>query len=160
MADWTLSDPVIVDWPTTKAFGLSVDYQQGAIKGIPEQWERYVSLKEPLGLHSDVQFGVCAMISDEEHGMSKTFRYTCAMPGEAEELPEGFTRIVLRGGRFAKFTYRGPIALFSQAVEHLWTEVLPKGSLELRDSIEFEYYDKRFKGAEADSEVDYYVPVM
>lgn len=101
----------------------------------------------------EVSYGVC----DPEVSEDGKFHYTaCVEVSSFEDIPEGMVTKVVPEGRYAVFTYNGPIEKIGEFYKKIYKDWLPNSEYEVEIRPDFEYYDKRFcqKG-----ELDIYVPI-
>ncbi len=122
---------------------------------IPRLWDAFVPrIGDVAGRIGEASYGVCEMLPGPG-GAPTTgpgpFLYTaCVETASAEAicadapLPAGMVRLTVPGGKFAVFTYRGPISAFSTFVEDLWRRVLPAAGLTPRAAPDFEEYGADF----------------
>jgi AraC family transcriptional regulator len=123
---------------------------------IPRLWDAFVSRMGGVpGRVGEASYGVCEMLPGPD-GVPTTgpgpFLYTAcvetvcseASSASAAAVPDGMVRLTVPGGKFAVFTYRGPISAFSAFVEDLWRRVLPAAGLTPRAAPDFEEYGAYF----------------
>lgn len=72
---------------------------------------------------------------------------------------DGMGTIEVPAGRYALFSYDGPITGFPQFVDAVWREYFPSTGLTKRKAPDFERYDERFSAESGGGVVDYYIPV-
>ncbi len=98
-----------------------------------------------------------------ERGGRTTFDYLISMRiDDYREVPHGFIKEIIPGGRYAIYTYRGE--LDSQRVREFYDNIyfrwLREDGLTPSRNECFEYYDSRFKEGTEESEYDVWVPVI
>ena len=77
-----------------------------------------------------------------------------------DDIPEGMTHKRVPAHKYAKFVHKGPISNIMETYNYIYNEWLPKSGHEYdSEACEVDWYDKRFKMEEADSEFDIYIPI-
>lgn len=146
--------PKIVHKDEFKVVGIPY-YGDNSNGEIPQIWgvffKRINEIKNIVD--PEISYGVC----DPEVSEDGKFHYTvCVEVSSFEDVPEGMVTKTIPGGRYAVFTYNGPIEKISEFYRSIYKEWMPNLEYEVEFRPDFEYYDKRFceKG-----ELDIYVPI-
>jgi AraC family transcriptional regulator len=137
--------------------GIQRRFTPGPDMDVPALWCEFVPRMETIaGRVGGLSFGVCEMIPaagpPASGGATATpapcpgpFLYTACVETTADApLPAGVVRITVPGGKFAVFTYRGPIAAFGAFVQNLWSRALPASGLTPTGTPDFEEYGADF----------------
>lgn len=128
---------------------------------IPGLWQAFDANKSniPHIANSNACFGF------EEYGtdfmQTMQFEYMPAMAvSKKDTLPENFIYKEIPGGLHAVFTHRGSIATIKDTFTEIYNTWLHQnGKYTINGNYDFEFYDHRFKGMAADSELEIWVPI-
>ncbi len=163
--------PEILDVPAFSVVGLSARFiaamspDANNLAVIPPLWGRFMERRvELVGTGAvrevNVSFGVCRCLPPEQRTRDDELVYLAGAGVRGDViLPEGMERWEIPGGRYARFTHRGPVESFSETLNAIYGGWFPRSDYEPVMEIEYELYDERFKLGAEDSEVDYYVAV-
>jgi predicted transcriptional regulator YdeE len=123
---------------------------------IPGMWQRFLSRRHEIEgkLQPAVTYGICLP------GENEDFVYIASYETSGNSVPEGMTRVVVPAQRYAVFTHKGIADKLGDTYELIYSRWLPSQGLELVKGIDFERYDERFLGPEAErSELEIYIPI-
>jgi AraC family transcriptional regulator len=76
-----------------------------------------------------------------------------------DSVPEGMETLVLPGGLYAVFQYKGSSSAGAQVFGYIFGEWLPKSDYVLDDRPHFELLGEKYRNDDADSEEEIWVPV-
>ncbi|MBC7713652.1 MAG: GyrI-like domain-containing protein [Rhizobacter sp.] len=128
---------------------------------IPALWQSFMPrLHEVKNAKSSVNLGVCYEVLPAEVSRPDECMYMAATEVTTfDNVPEGMKTFTIPAGEYAIFTHKGPLDTFEHTMNYIYGSWLPKSGKKLRHAPDIEWYDKRFKLNEADSEIDVYIPV-
>ena len=75
------------------------------------------------------------------------------------EIPEGMSKVVVPGGLYAVFHYKGLPAAGAPAFQYIFNDWLPKSGYQLDLRPHFELLGEKYNNASVDSEEDIYLPI-
>lgn len=144
----------IINISEFKAVGIT--YFGNNSKGeIPALWEVFNKSCKSIKHKSKSQlyYGICDDAPDSEG----RFHYTAAAEVENfENIPEGMDAKVVPQGKYAVYTYTGPIKNIGQFYDDIFTKWMPASGYEMDYRTQFELYDQRFMD---NGEFDVYMPI-
>lgn len=121
--------------------GLVSRFHCEATADIPQQWQRFQSLRSTLASHSgDAAFGACFNYDEEGN-----FDYMTGVevpPGAS--LPSGVVRTTLPEQDYAVFAHDGHIADMPSVMAAIWSKGLTEHGLEPSDGPTLEKYGPDF----------------
>ncbi|MBK6759423.1 MAG: AraC family transcriptional regulator [Ignavibacteria bacterium] len=149
-----------VDLPAFTLRGIARTFNTETRHQIPQLWDESVPRLFTLPGHDpQALYGACIdMIEGDGPDCGFVYMVGIAVDPSAPSL-DGITTVPVPAGRYAIFTYDGPIAGFPQFIDAVWREHLPATGLIKRNAPDFERYDERFSAKSGDGVVDYYIPV-
>lgn len=158
--------PRIVELPDILVAGLRGQTTL-ADNTIPQLWNSFMSVAHrlPDRIPDGRGFGICEACQGDNtlYSMCDEILFSEVAGTEVsslEHLEEPFVGKVLRGGRYAVFTYTGLIADLSQAFEYIWGTWFLNTQETLDEREDFELYDERFLGRHnPQSQIDLYIPI-
>lgn len=77
-----------------------------------------------------------------------------------EEIPENMHTLVIETGLYAVFTYKGLAKDFSNLMQYVFTEWLPKSAYRLDNRPHFNVLGNKYIKNSPDSEEDVYIPIQ
>ncbi|MBU2940652.1 GyrI-like domain-containing protein [Lacinutrix sp. C3R15] len=77
-----------------------------------------------------------------------------------ENIPEGMQSISLKSGLYAVFTYKGLAKDFSNLMQYVFTEWLPKSEYTLDNRPHFNILGNKYIQDSPESEEDVYIPIQ
>lgn len=133
---------------------------------IPQLWERFMPREKEIkhvaipDVALEVSYDM-EKISKEGEKEDWLFFDLVGLPvSNTEDIPEGMTFKRVPAHKYAKFVHKGPISKIMETYNYIYNEWLPKSGHEYdMEACEVEWYDKRFKMEDADSEFDIYIPI-
>lgn len=94
------------------------------------------------------------------HDPSAEFvKWACVKTDEGHEIPEGMQQIVVSGGLYAVFPYKGLPSAAASIFRAIFTEWLPKSEYQLDLRPHFELLGEKYDNNSPDSEEDIYLPI-
>lgn len=91
---------------------------------------------------------------------NKTFKKWATLEVEnLEEIPESMSTLVLENGLYAVFTYKGLAKDFSNLMQYVFTEWLPKSEYALDHRAHFNVLGDKYIKDSPDSEEEVYIPI-
>jgi AraC family transcriptional regulator len=124
---------------------------------IPQLWGEYWS-DPSRPMQFEVAVGLC--FCEDEDCAEDTFQYMAGVVvKDGRPVPQGMIERIVPAARYAVFTHKGPLSLYGETVQKLYSEWLPNSGLELAPGDHIEWYDCRFKDEDPESEIDIYMPV-
>ena len=159
--------PAIVTLPDIMTAGLR---GQTTLKDnvIPALWSRFLTEihRIPHRLPGNRCFGICEACQEGNtlYTMNRDVLFSeiaAAQVDSFKDLPKPFVPKILKGGRYAVFTYTGELSGLMDLYSYIWgTWFLDtKETLDARD--DFELYDDRFLGMDnPDSQIEIYIPIL
>lgn len=144
----------IVNIKGFKAVGLTYfgDNNKGE---IPALWEvfnkRYTEIKNKnVSMYC---YGIC----DDDLDSEGRFHYTaCAEVDSFEGVPAGMEAKEVPAGKYAVYTYSGPLNDLGDFYNSIFTRFMPEDGCEIDMRPQFELYDERYM---QNGEFDIYMPV-
>mgnify|MGYP005650611267 CR=1 FL=1 len=127
-------------------------------KRIQELWDTFMSRFTEVTntANQEVAFGICCY---PDAGV-KTFDYIAGvLVTDDKNIPEGMVYYEIPERKYAVFTHKGSVANLPDTYKNIYDKWLTENGLEEALYEEIEWYDKRFKFGEPDSEMDIFVPV-
>lgn len=157
VTDRILAAPKIEDMPARNFAGPVVRYDMTTRAKIPAQWEAYNrdGIRVPAIGPRDY-YALVANFNEQ----AGSFDYLCGQEVAADTpLPEGFKRLSVPAGKWARFSTRGHIS----TMQAVWTEVMNtwmgQPGLEARRGTSIEYYPPEFNGMTGQGGYELWVPV-
>jgi AraC family transcriptional regulator len=80
--------------------------------------------------------------------------------GNFEAIPENMNTLVLESGLYAVFTYKGLAKDFSNLMQYVFTEWLPKSEYALANRPHFNVLGDKYIKDSPDSEEEVYIPIQ
>jgi AraC family transcriptional regulator len=74
-------------------------------------------------------------------------------------IPNGFSSLVLKSGLYAVFLHKGPASSFSNTIQFIFGDWLPKSTFELDERPHFEILGEKYKNDCPDSEEEVWIPI-
>jgi AraC family transcriptional regulator len=161
-------EPKFVTLPEMKVAGLSTRFIQILSPDannqpvVPTLWREFLKrLSELRGRRNlSVTLGICIPIPEAERKHPDEWRYLAGSEVEkGSPLPSGMELVTIPSGRYAVFTHRGRLESLPHTYNYIHGAWFPRCRATLRDALDFELYDERFKPESDDSELDIYIPV-
>lgn len=158
--------PRIVELPDILVAGIRGETTL-ADNVIPQLWFSFTSMvhRIPDRKPGGRGFGICeaCLEGNNLYSMCDEVLFSEVAGTEVssfEHLEEPFVGKVLKGGRYAVFTYTGLTANILQAFEYIWGTWFLSTQETLDEREDFELYDERFLGYHnPDSQIDLYIPI-
>jgi AraC family transcriptional regulator len=123
---------------------------------IPAQWQRFAPRVGRIpGQIGAVSYGVCW-----NYVPAKGFDYLSGVEvASTEELPAGFSHVLLPAQRYAVFEHNGHVSEIPATVEAIWREWLPGSGYEAMNAPSFERYTEAFDGETGMGGVEIWLPI-
>jgi AraC family transcriptional regulator len=151
-----LDEPTFETRPDREVAGPSRRYDMRTRAAIPAQWAAYnddgTRVERPVG---DAYYGVC-----HDFDGNDGFGYLCGqevVPGAA--LPDGFARVALPAGRWARFRCGGHISTMGDAWSEVWGTWMERLGCTPRPGTVVEVYPPAFDPVTGDGGYELWVPV-
>ena len=147
----------VTNKPIFKVVGLKINVDPFD-KRIQELWDTFMRRYSEItnSANSEVAVGICCY---PPTGI-KTFDYIAGvLVSDDNNTPEGMVYYELPARKYAVFTHKGSLENLAETFTNIYDKWLTENGLEEAPYDEVEWYDKRFKFGEPDSEMDIYVPV-
>lgn len=78
-----------------------------------------------------------------------------------ENIPEGFEKLEIPGGKYAVFLHKGNTEMFSKTAQYIYTEWLPNSGFQLDNKPHFEVLGDNYLGHEnPESEEEIWIPIV
>ena len=78
-----------------------------------------------------------------------------------ENIPEGFKKLEITGGKYAVFLHKGNTEMFAKTAQYIYTEWLPNSGFQLDNKPHFEVLGDNYLGHEnPESEEEIWIPVI
>jgi AraC family transcriptional regulator len=90
---------------------------------------------------------------------TKHEKWAAAEVSGFESLPEGMEKLVLDGGLYAVFIYRGIASNFAGTFHHIFNVWLPSSAYEPDQRPHFEIMGEKYSPTDPDSEEEIWIPV-
>jgi AraC family transcriptional regulator len=153
-----LDAPIFETRPERLIAGLSRRYDMQTRAGIPAQWAAYneAALRAPSPAPEDyygVAYGFTPATGD--------FDYLCGQeiaPGTA--LPEGFAKVALPAGRWARFLTKGHITTMQAAWGEVYNHWASQPNCGPRSGPGVEFYSPEFDGRTGNGGYELWIPVL
>tara|TARA_B100002049_G_scaffold21569_1_gene14480 strand:- start:75 stop:557 length:483 start_codon:yes stop_codon:yes gene_type:complete len=126
-------------------------------------WQTFMPKKHLVSAKSDELFSV-EVYPDlnffKTFDPTKTFEKWAAVEvNSAENLAEDFEVLKISEGLFAKFTYQGKASEAATFYNKIFGEWLPNSEYRLSNRPHFAVMDEKYKGEEAISEEEIFIPI-
>ena len=155
-----LVEPMIVELDSMTVVGIQTLFSMKC-NLIPVLWERFSPRMQEIKnvVRKDVALEVSYDMQSEAE--EETFFVLAGLiVSSVGEIPEGMTYMHVPAHEYAMFTHYGPISRIYDTYDRIYNELLPRSAYEVDEAAcTIEWYDKRFKMENPDSEYDIYVPV-
>lgn len=89
----------------------------------------------------------------------KFLKWACVDVVNFDSVPEEMNRLVLEGGLFAVFNYKGTAQNASAFFQHIYGEWIPNSEYELDDRPHFEVLGDKYKNNDPNSEEEVWIPI-
>lgn len=152
--------PTIVNLEAITLRGIARTFNAKTRHLIPQLWDDAVPRLFALPGHDPTAlYGACIdMIEGDGPNSGFVYMVGIAVDPSAPST-DGITSVAVPAGRYAKYTYDGPISAFPQFIDAVWRELFPAMGLIKRNAPDFERYDERFNSESSAGIVDYYIPI-
>ena len=77
-----------------------------------------------------------------------------------DSIPQGMERLILPGGTYAVFEYKGKASEIDKTYQYIFGIWLPNSNYELDDRPHFALMGEKYKGEDSSSEEELWVPVV
>ena len=153
--------PTIVELEAFTLRGIARTFNAKTRHQISQLWNESVPRLFALPGHIPrALYGACIdMIEGDGPDCGFVYMVAIAVDPSAPSI-DGITTVSVPAGRYAMFTYDGPIVGFPQFIDTVWREHFPSTGLIKRDAPDFERYDERFSAETGGGVVDYYIPIV
>lgn len=133
---------------------------------LQESWVIFCSRIEEMGKSylDTSRYGICEVALDfykEQFDENSKSSYFIGVEASSfDEIPEGMTTKILKGGKYAVFTHRGKVDTLRMTYDYIWGTWLICSGIELDQRDDFELYNERFLGIDKeDSVIEIYIPI-
>jgi AraC family transcriptional regulator len=154
--------PRIIDLETKNLVGLSQEMSLVNNKTF-ELWKKFRERsKEVSNRSSDDFISLQVYPSDYFKAFSpenKFVKWACVEVEDFNSVPEGMNRLVLKGGVYAVFNYKGTVQKAQAFFQYIYGEWIPKSAFTLDDRPHFEVLGAKYKNNDPDSEEEVWIPI-
>lgn len=91
--------------------------------------------------------------------ITKYVKWACVEVEDFNSVPEGMNGLVLDGGLFAVFNYKGTAQNLQAFFQYIYGEWIVKSDYNLDDRQHFEVLGSRYKNNDPDSEEEVWIPI-
>ncbi len=153
--------PDIIELEARRLCGMAKTFNAKNRHLIPELWSDFTDqLSSMPGVTGNATYGACIDMV-EGTGPNSGFVYMAAIEVDTKDAPpEGMVAVDVPAGRYARFSFKGPIKNFPQWIDVVWREYFPASGLKHRDAPDFERYDDRWDPESGNGVVEYYIPIV
>jgi len=153
--------PLIKSIPEKQLVGISVSMSFAENK-TAELWQHFIPRIKEINQRSS-ENKVSMQLYDTDHFLqfnpTKKFTKWAAVEVEqVEKLPEGMESILMPGGLYAIFHYKGS-SNDPNIFQYIFSQWLPSSGYQLDDRPHFEILGERYKNNDPNSEEDIYIPI-
>ena len=127
---------------------------------IRELWTEFIARMDELQETAvpECSLGICSTIEGEED--ENCFEYMAARVVKDDSvIPSGMIFRRLPEQEVAVFTHQGSLDTLGETYDYIYHEWLPASGYEIAEADEIEWYDRRFKYEQKDSEMDVHIPI-
>lgn len=156
--------PDITSIPAKKLVGMQTKMSLSDNK-TTELWQRFMSRhREIKNALADVKYSV--QVYDPEMDYDNFTPHTVfdkwatVEVSDYLDIPAGMEMLLLPGGMYAVFLYRGTPAAFHHMVQYIFGVWLPDSAYQLDGRPHFEVLDDRYRHDDPNSEEEVWVPVI
>ncbi len=155
--------PEIIEFAGASIIGIPRNFTFSDSLGIAALWGEYEKRVENAVSKKPTRF--YGAVYDIDHENGKMVYMAAIGVGDYNYVPEGFERLELVAGTYAKFTHHSSgIENLAEEIKQTYTYIfgkwLPSSKYRHTPLPEFESYDDSFDMDNATGEVDIYIPVV
>ena len=152
--------PKIKEYPLLKVIGLSTHIKLNEQHKIPMLWKLFMPRKHELKHLVSNELIAMQIFSLSQNGKPKEeFEiWACAEVNDFTDIPLDMKSFTIPSGKYAVFVHKGMDA--SKTYQQIMTEWLPTSGYEIDDRPHFQVMGETYKNGSADSEEDFYVPII
>lgn len=156
--------PKIVTISAKKLIGYSVKMSLADNK-TQEVWKKFMPrLKEITNAVSADLFSLQQYPEDYFTNFTPFTEFTKWAAVEVkdfENIPDGFERLEIIGGKYAVFHHKGNTEMFAKTAQYIYTEWLPNSGFQLNNRPHFEVLGDNYLGHEnPESEEEVWIPII
>jgi AraC family transcriptional regulator len=160
--------PIILEKPALTVIGMETSFlhalssQATNLKEIGALWERFLHRARLVSNHlSTASYGIVYERPESQRSHPDELQYIAGVAvSSTAEVPAGMVAYSVPAGTFAVFTHRGPIHRIGETMHTIYRVWLPQSAYRHAHTADVEVYDQRFHADSADSEMEYWVPVV
>ena len=154
--------PKIIDLQSKKLVGLSQEMSLMNNK-TPELWKGFRQRSKEVANRSSDDF-----ISLQEYPVDyfqvfspvkKYVKWACVEVEDFDSVPERMNSLILDGGLFAVFNYKGTAKDAQAFFQYIYGEWIPNSDYNLDDRPHFEVLGDKYKNNDPNSEEEVWIPI-
>ena len=154
--------PKIIDLQSKKLLGLSQEMSLMDNK-TPELWKAFRQRSKEVANRSSDDF-----ISLQEYPVDyfqvfspvkKYVKWACVEVEDFDSVPERMNSLILEGGLFAVFNYKGTAKDAQTFFQYIYGEWIPNSDYNLDDRPHFEVLGDKYKNNDPNSEEEVWIPI-
>ncbi|MEP2281465.1 GyrI-like domain-containing protein [Maribacter sp.] len=154
--------PKIIDLQSNKLVGLSQEMSLMDNK-TPELWKAFRQRSKEITNRSSDDFISLQVYPldyfQEFSPVKKYIKWACVEVEDFGAVPEEMNSLVLKGGLYAVFNYKGTAQNAQTFFQYIYGEWIPKSDYNLDDRPHFEVLGAKYKNNDPDSEEEVWIPI-
>lgn len=156
-------EPKIVTRDREFVIGIGHGFPEESFLAIKDLWDRFVGRRNEIkNAKGSYELGVCCIsLPNIPKQPGDAFVYIAGAPVTSiDHIPEGMVACEIPPSRYAVFTHKGPLSNLPNTNKYIWGTWITKGEYQIKETPDFELYDRRFGPESQSSEFDIYVPIV